>query len=333
MPGGVDERAELLSLLKQLIDDFEKQLATGSMREQVLQLVDALHVFRSVGISLSEDYSKASARDRILAYLRQYKGQVIGGDELMIISGIQEYARRVRELRTEFGWPIISGVTARTMLEGGELPGYETADLRPDRYILLADVQDKESAYRYSLMKELRSDKKRSPKQAMLQFLRLNVGKPVTGEELSYVAKGQRNWQRRLRELRTEQGWPIMTKNTGRPDLPSGYYLLSADRQDKVHDRQISTEVRIKVLDRDGGKCVKCGWPEQRSAQDTLRNCLELHHVTHHAKGGENTLENLVTLCNVHHDAIHRLDKHNEWTVAEVAAWIHETSDDAWVGR
>ncbi|WP_139153108.1 HNH endonuclease, partial [Enterobacter kobei] len=33
---------------------------------------------------------------------------------------------------------------------------------------------------------------------------------------------------------------------------------------------------------------------------------LELHHIEHHADGGENTLDNLITLCNVCHDEVHR---------------------------
>ena len=69
----------------------------------MLELVNVLHQFRQLGISLNDELSSASARDRILAYLRKYAGQVIAGDELMIISGIQEYARRIRELRVEFG--------------------------------------------------------------------------------------------------------------------------------------------------------------------------------------------------------------------------------------
>ncbi len=36
------------------------------------------------------------------------------------------------------------------------------------------------------------------------------------------------------------------------------------------------------------------------------RKRLELHHRTQHKDKGENTVQNLVTLCNVHHDDIHR---------------------------
>jgi hypothetical protein len=30
-----------------------------------------------------------------------------------------------------------------------------------------------------------------------------------------------------------------------------------------------------------------------------------LHHRKHHAAGGKNVADNLITLCNVHHDAVH----------------------------
>jgi 5-methylcytosine-specific restriction endonuclease McrA len=33
---------------------------------------------------------------------------------------------------------------------------------------------------------------------------------------------------------------------------------------------------------------------------------LELHHVKHHATGGDNSVENLITLCNVCHDVTHK---------------------------
>jgi hypothetical protein len=44
-------------------------------------------------------------------------------------------------------------------------------------------------------------------------------------------------------------------------------------------------------------------------SRDDPRRMLELHHVMHHVDKGENTAENLITLCNVHHDEEHRQDK------------------------
>ncbi len=78
------------------------------------------------------------------------------------------------------------------------------------------------------------------------------------------------------------------------------------DRQSHVHDRKIPDAVRRAVLQRDGYKCQMdgCGWhiDEYNRADPRI---LELHHKKHHAAGGENTAENLITLCNSCHDRVH----------------------------
>ena len=83
-----------------------------------------------------------------------------------------------------------------------------------------------------------------SVRDKILKFLRENVGIQVTGEELRYVAGDKTEWARRVRELRTEFGWPVATKTTGNPELPMGVYVLQADRQSPEHDRDIPDEVR-----------------------------------------------------------------------------------------
>jgi len=104
--------------------------------------------------------------------------------------------------------------------------------------------------------------------------------------------------------LRTEHGWPIVTKNTGRPDLPIGTYLLEQDRQSPEHDRVIPDNVRREVLRRDEYQCQRCQWTHQLWNPSDPRH-LELHHVIAHVEGGENTESNLVTLCTVCHDLWH----------------------------
>jgi hypothetical protein len=132
------------------------------------------------------------------------------------------------------------------------------------------------------------------------------VGKPITGEELAYIAKDAREWNRRTRELRTEEGWPIKTKMSGRPDLPTGVYILEENKQAEPHDRHISDSVRVEVLTRDYFACRHCGWSQDQATQEDPRRFLELHHLEHHATGGSNEENNLVTLCNVHHDEVHK---------------------------
>jgi hypothetical protein len=248
----------------------------------------------------------SSARDRILHYFRRYPQTVIAGDELLVVSGIQEYARRVRELKVQFGWFIVSGVTAKEMTEEGEFPleGLDISSMSPSDYVLFSTTQDRDASHRWFLANEIRKENL-SVRDKILKYFLQNVGKQVSGEELRYVAKDRSEWARRVRELRTEFGWPIVTRNTGRPDLDVGIYLLEADRQSPEHDRHIPDAVKRKVLRRDGYRCQKCGWTHEEWNRSDPRH-LELHHVKPHAKGGENTEENLVTLCTICHDDIHR---------------------------
>ncbi|EKO9202152.1 HNH endonuclease, partial [Salmonella enterica] len=251
-----------------------------------------------------------SARDRILAYLFKYPRVIIHGDELMVVAGISEYARRIRELRVQFGWSVLSGTTLKEMIEQDEITLEELqartmTALKTDVYALMTTEQDREAALRWNEANVLRRSKL-STKDKILSYLRKNVGRPVTGEELRYLANDSKEWARRTRELRTEEGWPIATRNSGRPELEVGAYLLEEDRQAEVHDRKIPDPVRVAVLERDHHACRNCGWSHARKTANDPRTFLELHHIEHHADGGENTLDNLITLCNVCHDDVHR---------------------------
>lgn len=306
----------LRSEMVELLQEFEEKLHQDDLREQVLALVPAVHILRDLGSSLIPKEHRGAARRRIIHYLQQHPRTVVSGDELGVVAGISEYARRIRELRVQFGWPIFSGETARQMLEsedpdsaievfGPDLPERLIRAMRPDDYILVGE-QDRDAAYRWSTANTIRREKT-SVRERLLKFLRENVGQPVTGEELRYVARGATEWGRRTRELRTEFGWPVATRSSGRPDLPVGVYLLEADRQAPEHDRRIPDFVRVAVLERDDFRCVVCGWrPKERVPGSTdPRTLLEPHHIRHHADGGSNDVENLVTLCNVHHDQLH----------------------------
>jgi hypothetical protein len=214
----------------------------------------------------------------------------------------------VRELRVQFGWAIISGVTINEMREEEteEVPVALNA-MRPNEYVLLSAKEDRDAAHRWHVANTIRKQGV-SVRDKILKFLQANVGRGVTNEELRYVAGDKTEWARRVRELRTEQGWPIVTKTTGRPDLGVGVYVLQADRQSPEHDRSIPDDVRREVLRRDGYKCKKCGWSHDEWNPSDPRH-LELHHIKHHVKGGENAEANLKTLCTVCHDKVHRQEK------------------------
>jgi hypothetical protein len=308
-----DQPEVLRRSLVDLLNNFGAELAKPDVRVKVLALIPAFRKLRDLGSSLMPMVGAASARDRIITYLQKYPRSIIDGEELMVVSGISDWPRRVRELRVQCGWWIYSGVTFKQMATEApddtvglkELLGVEASRVKPDQYVLMKVEQDRDAAFRWNLMNEIRK-RKTSPKEKIIEYFRRNVGKEISGEELSYLAKGAGDWPRRVRELRTEEGWPIATRNSGRPELGMGAYVLEEDRQAYVHDRKIPDSVRVSVLERDGYKCTKCGWSRSMLLAGDPRKMLELHHRVHHQHGGENSVENLITLCNVHHDEMHQ---------------------------
>lgn len=292
--------------LRDFLTSFERLAETNDLRAKVCALIPLAEAVREMGKALIPRSLASGARDRILYYFRQYPQTIIPGAELMVVSGIGEWARRVRELRVQFGWKIISGQAVKDMLAAKQIVTLGTEDLTrmtAKDYILVDPMQDLEAAYRWNSAHDIRNQGG-STKKRLLAYLRANVGKPVTGEELLYVANKKREWTRRARELRTQDGWPVVTRSTGRPDLAVGEYLLEADRQMPPHDRDIDDDVQLAVYERDKYICTNCGWNRTRWTREQPR-FLELHHIKPHVEGGENQAENLVVLCNVCHDRVH----------------------------
>lgn len=121
-----------------LLDHMHEQLSILSrdankldLRDKVLHLLELQNGLRKLGkVAVSEaGFSANSARERIRRYFLQYESKPVAGAELAIVSGISEYARRVRELR-ESGMNIVVGA---------ELP--EGGKLRPDEYMYVATAQ------------------------------------------------------------------------------------------------------------------------------------------------------------------------------------------------
>ena len=310
--GPLDKSEGLRKKLLSLLNGFEAHLLNGDLRARVQALIPAFNALRDLGASLIPRTEASNARARIISYLKSYPFLVIDGGELMVVSGIQEWARRLRELRVQFGWWIYSGVTLRQISLEDEAQaatikaeyGIDPAKIKPDQYVLMRQEQDREAALRWNQINEIRREKL-GVREKILKFLMLNTAKSVHGEELAYLAGGKKEWARRVRELRTEFGWAISTRQSGRLDLPIGAYLLEHDRQAVQHDRKIPDIVRVEVLERDQFRCKKCRWALKDASPTDPRKFLELHHIEHHGKGGKNVVKNLVTLCNVHHDAVH----------------------------
>lgn len=303
-PGNAEKyRLQLIELL----ENFEKHLKNSELRTQVLELVPATELLQNLGCSLIQSPDTGSARARILAYMKKYVGVVLSGEELMVVAGISEYARRIRELRVQFGWKILTGVTLKNMEseEIAELFDSGYTQLKPDQYILVSDKEDTQAAHRWNVANDIRKTKGLSVRDKILKYFRSFVGMEISGEELRYLAGNKTEWARRTRELRTEFGWPVMTRFTGRPDLPVGIYLLEKDRQAPEHDRKIPEPVYRAVLVRDNYTCQDCKWTHEQWNRSDARH-LEAHHIKPHAEGGSNIADNLITLCNICHDERHR---------------------------
>lgn len=299
------------------------------LRNRVRYLVEIRREVKDLGSSQFPREANSGIK-RLLHYFRAYPKLLITSEETEVVGGIGDNARRIRELRGEQGWSIFSGSTINEMVSDDEfvtvqdfepqnlseisaLKGSDFTDsegegkplLPTDVYMLMELEPDLEAAARWQLKNQIRKSNM-SVQDKVLALLRANVGKPVNLEELKYVANDKSEWARRVRELRTEEGWPVLTKQTGMENLKVGQYVLAEDRQKPPHDRNIADGVRRAVLMRDGNQCQRpsCGWtPILWNPSDP--GFLEPHHIKPHKEEGRNTVENLITLCNVCHDEWH----------------------------
>jgi len=171
---------EFRKRMEAFLSSFETSLHGNDLRPKVLALVDVFHGLRDLGSSLIPATEAGSARERILCYLIKYPLTVIHGDELMVVSGIQDWPRRVRELRKELGWAIASGYTIKEMAEEGEIPeGVDGASVKPEEYVLLSTKQDREAAFRWKTANDIRKEPI-AVKAKILKFLQAHVGRDVS---------------------------------------------------------------------------------------------------------------------------------------------------------
>ena len=172
-------------------------LKSSDLPPKVLHLVESLKKLRALGRAIVgiETDSSNGARARILAYFRLYVGQVISGEELHVVSGIQKYARRVRELRVELGWPIISGVVIKELLNNEELTSEYAGNIKPDSYLLLSGNQDRDAAFRWNLANTIRKEKNIPIREKIIRYLIANVGKQYPERNFGTLQVTKRNGQ------------------------------------------------------------------------------------------------------------------------------------------
>ena len=127
-----------------------------------------------------------------------------------------------------------------------------------------------------------------------------NIGRVLDSNELRKASGNASEWGRRVRELRTEQGYQILTNND-RADLKPGEYLLLDPKPIPAFARGISKETRAYVLDRNGFTCQMCGAEAgQPHPADTSRiTRLHIGHIIDKSMGGTDDLSNLRAVCSI----------------------------------
>src|SRR3954470_1272657 len=97
-------------------------------------------------------------------------------------------------------------------------------------------------------------EKGKGSKKRILEFFLANIGRVIEARELQEASGWAAEWARRVRELRDEHGYQILS-HKDRADLKPGQYLLETDKRRPAFARGMSKETRALVLERNGFTC------------------------------------------------------------------------------
>lgn len=135
-------------------------------------------------------------------------------------------------------------------------------------------------------------------KALILAYFLKNLGKTLKSKDIQKASGGASEWARRVRELRNEQGYQILT-HKDRADLRPDEYLLETDKRLPSFSRNISKETRAWVLERNGYTCQMCGLAagDADPFHPTRTVRLTMGHILDKSKGGDDSPNNLRAVC------------------------------------
>jgi len=138
---------------------------------------------------------------------------------------------------------------------------------------------------------------KGSARDRIRAFLRKNVGKVVTTQQLRRVA-GISEYARRIRELRDDEGMAIQSHHDA-PDLKPNEYRLACLEPSHIRvSHKVDRAQRMRILERNGFMCTLCGLAAGDPDPDDPSRKVRLH-IDHEDPDGPATDENLRVTCNV----------------------------------
>lgn len=134
-----------------------------------------------------------------------------------------------------------------------------------------------------------------SARDRIRKFFEENIGKKVTSKQISNVA-GILDYQRRIRELRNDEGMQILSYRD-RPDLKPHEYILVNIKRLPRFSHKVDKVQRARILERNGLTCQMCG--TTAGAPDPYNSNRKISlHVDHIDPDGPSTDDNLRTTCN-----------------------------------
>lgn len=266
---------------------LERNVAAGDGYDEVSEAVTQIRlaVLRAYPGRHQGQNRGQGARARILKYLTTHIGEWVSGEELSAVSGIQEWARRVRELRVE--------------------DGYEIEESN-GRYRMRSREPDSVRRLRWRTVTKVKEGPGNA-EQKVATLLESLQALPVLVDELDRVA-GSKDGARLARRLRTEQHWPIETDADNSALSTGQYRLVAASPYHRLPGGQelFPEDVRRALYRRDGHRCWTCGGVANRTdAEATNPFYLVVRHLD--ASGAAlpklpanalNDLSRLATSCN-----------------------------------
>lgn len=139
-----------------------------------------------------------------------------------------------------------------------------------------------------------------SARKKLREHFLANIGKVMSSNELREAAGGITEWARRVRELRNEEGYQILTHND-LASLKPGEYVLNDPKPKPAFTRDISQETRAYVLDKNGFTCQMCGAVagEPHPYDEGRKTRLHIGHIIDKSMGGSDEPSNLRAVCSV----------------------------------